>query len=424
MCYIAGEEVTCDNISDSHACVGQYFTYETLHEKVVIFYIIGRPEGESIVLCISPLNSLMIDQQRSFGARGIHVEFVGEAQNDKDTVKRVVEGSVPLVLISPENITSNPLFRGMLLKKAYKEKLVTFVIDEAHCIKAWYVTHLTFHEFISLFAYRGDKFRVAFSRLGEIRSSLASDVPVLAVTATATRSTFDCIVNKLAMENVFISGLSPNRDNVFLSVIANVSLPKFASSIAEALKLQGISYPKSLIFCRSYNDCNAVYDHLETALGPYITHPRGYPNIRKYRVIELYTRGSTNKAKEIILEEFVKVDTNIRVIVATSAFGMGIDCPNIINVYHWEPPHTIEEYVQESGRAGRNSQQCYATLIYNSPRGHISSEMELYGKNTTTCRRLLLYKDFLFHTHTTVSPLCKCCDICVSICECDDCKSV
>ena len=211
---------------------------------MVIFYItIGRPEGESIVLCISPLNSLMIDQQRSFGARGIHVEFVGEAQNDKDTVKRVVEGSVPLVLISPENITSNPLFRGMLLKK---EKLVTFVIDEAHCIKAWYVTHLTFHEFISLFAYRGDKFRVAFSRLGEIRSSLASDVPVLAVTATATCSTFDCIVNKLAMENVFISGLSPNRDNVFLSVIANVSLPKFASSIAEALKLQGISYPKSL----------------------------------------------------------------------------------------------------------------------------------------------------------------------------------
>lgn len=86
-------------------------------------------------------------------------------------------------------------------------------------------------------------------------------------------------------------------------------------------------------------------------------------------MVDLFTRGSTEAAKENILKEFIKADTHLRVIVATTAFGMGIDCNDIRQIFHWGPPHTIEEYVQEIGRGGRDTRQCYATLAYHKPRG-------------------------------------------------------
>lgn len=98
---------------------------------------VGRQEGQSICVCVSPLTSVMIDQRRNFSSFGISVELVGEAQTDKEVIKKVVAGSFPLVLISPENITSNSLYRNMLMNKAYKERLVALVIDEAHVIKDW-----------------------------------------------------------------------------------------------------------------------------------------------------------------------------------------------------------------------------------------------------------------------------------------------
>lgn len=86
-----------------------------------------------------------------------------------------------------------------------------------------------------------------------------------------------------------------------------------------------------------------MFDQLEHALGPHVTFPAGYPKIRKYRMIDLYTRGSTDKAKENVLQEFVKLNTHLRIIVAMTAFGMGIDCQDITQIVHWGPPHTMEE---------------------------------------------------------------------------------
>ena len=101
---------------------------------------------------------------------------------------------------------------------------------------------------------------------------------------------------------------------------------------------------------------------------------------------------------------------------------MGIDCCDIKNVYHWEPPHTLEAYAQEAGRAGRNNEPCHATLIYNNPLGNISPDMVSYEKNSTICRRKLLFQKFLFHTHIATTSIL--CDLCASICECDSCISI
>ena len=91
----------------------------------------------SIVVCVSPLTSLMIDQRSKFEPLGMSVEFVDEAQTDEEAVMRVLKGEVQLVFISPENIICNPRFRNMLLSERYKEFLVAFVVDEAHCVKTW-----------------------------------------------------------------------------------------------------------------------------------------------------------------------------------------------------------------------------------------------------------------------------------------------
>ena len=140
---------------------------------------------------------------------------------------------------------------------------------------------------------------------------MSTDVPVLAVTATVTKPTFDCVVRRLSMENVCVIGLTPNHDNIHLSVTSNISLNKFIQPIAISLKHQGKNYLKTIIFCRSYADCNEVYDELARSLGPYLTFPPGCPNTCRYRMVDLFMRGSKDQAKEEVLQEYVKVDTHL-----------------------------------------------------------------------------------------------------------------
>ena len=91
----------------------------------------------SIVVVITPLIALMVDQKKNFAPTGVSVEFVGKAQDDNTAVKRVLKGEVQLVYISPENILNNRRFRDMLQKSNYQQRLVAVVVDEAHCVQMW-----------------------------------------------------------------------------------------------------------------------------------------------------------------------------------------------------------------------------------------------------------------------------------------------
>ena len=91
----------------------------------------------SIVICISPLVSIMMDQQEKFVGKEIVAEFVGEAQEDKEIVLKVLEGKLQLLLISPQNLLNNPKYRSMLITSTYKKKLIALAVDEAHCVKTW-----------------------------------------------------------------------------------------------------------------------------------------------------------------------------------------------------------------------------------------------------------------------------------------------
>ena len=378
---------------------------------------------DTIVVCVSPLTSIMMDQQQKFSLRGIRAEFVGEAQTDASVIQRVLQGNLDLLYISPENILNNTRYRSMLLSQRYKENMSALVVDEAHCVKTWCVNDVDVSLFIYNFIIRGDNFRVAFSQIGDLRSIMSQNVRILALTATATSEVYKAVRNRLSLDDPAVIGLPPSRDNIkyYVEPLPNINV--LSDLLTENLKHLCLSFSKTLIFCRTIAECSLLYQTIRTKLGKDFTHPCGYPDYHKFRLVEMYTRASSNDMKRKVLLSFMAVNGTLRIVIATTAFGMGIDCPDILNVVHYGPPANLEQYAQETGRAGRNGESATALLLYGNPGKNTQQDMINYGSNTTQCRRNALFKHFLFYKDNAfVLSCCKCCDICEKKCTCVHCK--
>ena len=243
----------------------------------------------------------------------------------------------------------------------------------------------------------------------------------MALTATATCDTFDVIVKQLSLKDPVVVAISPNRANIKLSVKPSQPLEEFAAVISEGLKLQKKNYPKTIVFCNSYNDCSRIYERMLNHLGKDKTVFRGYPNLLEYRLFTMYTRASEDEMKEKIMLLFNTKDTNLRVIIATAAFSMGVDIADVRQIIHWGSPSSVEEYVQEIGRAGRDGADAFAILV-NKKIWHSSKPMKDYTKNTDQCRRSFILGNFVNYIHCVHYVKCKCCDICTSYCDCEMCK--
>ena len=241
---------------------------------------------------------------------------------------------------------------------------------------------------------------------------------MLALTATATQKTFDAVVERLSLEDPVTIALPPCRSNIKLVVRSATKLEEFALELSEKLKILKSKYPKTILFCHTYQDCSKFYMYINHFLKGDKTDPPGLPNEVEYRLITMYSRASTEHFKETVTNLFAERSSTLRLIIATAAFGMGIDYPDIDQIIHWGSPSTVEQYAQEVGRAGREGQKACAILLHGHVNRHTEMSMKHYCENKKECRRTKLYKSFIIYKKCDSDNKCECCDICAMNCKC------
>ena len=248
----------------------------------------------------------------------------------------------------------------------------------------------------------------------------------MALTATANLATRKIVIQSLEMRGCYIKSQDPNKVNIQYAVLEkpNEIMTIIKPIVAEVCK-KGENSDRCIIFCRTYNDSSMIFELLTLELanaGVLTTSVSGH----KVRICEKFTACSSPNTKKRIIESFTDVNGAVRIVVATVAFGLGLDSPNVRHIVHWGPPEDLESYVQESGRGGRDNEHSIATLYYSkkdiSASSHTTDTMKRYCENMSECRRTLLMRQF---TEEAIElPCCThlCCDVCSSVCMCEECN--
>ncbi|MFS8608158.1 MAG: RecQ family ATP-dependent DNA helicase [Gammaproteobacteria bacterium] len=275
-------------------------------------------------IVVSPLIALMADQQRALEKRRlpvIRLDSSLRAAERRAALERLAAGGPLVVLTTPETLESSEI--GQRIADAHPALLT---VDEAHCISEW-----------------GHDFRPAYLRLGRQRERLG-DPQVLALTATATPRVREDIVARLKMDDPELVVAPPHRDNLRFSahVVDGHGKLAVAGRLLRRLQRPGI------VYCATTVEVDRVFRALERA-----------------RIPADHYHGKMRKADREAAQERYMRPTKRKVMVATSAFGMGIDKPNIRYVLHYQAPSSLEQYVQEAGRGGRDGRPCHCVLLFD-----------------------------------------------------------
>ena len=275
---------------------------------------------EGLCLVVTPLIALMKDQVQNLKQRGIPALAIHAGMGRDDiiaTLENCIFGPYKFLYVSPERLDTD-IFRAKLPRM----RVSMIAVDESHCISQW-----------------GYDFRPAYLKIAEIRSLLPG-VPVLALTATATPQVVDDIQARLRFARPNVFRMSFERKN--LAYIVRRTEDKWHELLHILRKVGG----SAIVYVRSRRRTKEVAERLES----------------EGVAADYYHAGLDDAAKDQRQQRWQRGET--RVIVATNAFGMGIDKPDVRLVVHIDLPDSIEAYFQEAGRAGRDGQKAYAVILY------------------------------------------------------------
>lgn len=276
---------------------------------------------DGICLVVSPLIALIKDQVQNLNNKGIKALAVysGMSYQQIDiTLDNAVYGDYKFLYVSPERLQT-PLFKSRVAKM----NVNLLVIDEAHCISQW-----------------GYDFRPAYLEIKEVKE-IIGQIPTMALTATATRTVAEDIVEKLEFKEYNLISTGFDRPN--LSYVARETEDKYGSILRICLGVPG----SGIIYVRERKKSEEIAAFLIANEIP----------------ADFYHAGLSKEIRSIKQDQWK--NNQIRVIVATNAFGMGIDKPDVRFVVHYDLPESLEAYFQEAGRAGRDGKRSYTTLLWN-----------------------------------------------------------
>ncbi len=340
--------------------------------------------GHGPTLVISPLIALMADQVNALRARGVAAAALNSHQSEDEALTTLAEfeaGELDLLYVSPER-AAQPGFRRTLGRR----RVALFAIDEAHCVSQW-----------------GHDFRPEYMQLAELRET--SDAPMMAVTATATPRVLKELVRRLGLTTPEVVRGDFRRPNLAFSVetISNHAgrLERLVALLDEA-GLRDAKAGKAIIYCATRKHTEKVAAELAS---------RGF-SARHYHA------GRTKIARERAQHAFAV--GRLRVLVATNAFGMGIDFPDVRIVAHYQTPSSVESYYQEAGRAGRDGDDAKCVMFFGAAdlvtqrrivsgkgAGEALLAIESYAKSET-CREQVICA----HFGLDGTAICTRCDVC------------